>query len=443
MNEQYIIGNGWLVTLGDNNQIIENGAVYIEHDIIMDFGKTAAMLQKYPTAGFLDAKGKVIMPGMINTHHHLYSTFACGLSTEPAANFVEILEKLWWRLDKALSLEDVYYSAMIPLIKCIKAGTTTIIDHHASPKAIKNSLFTLKDAVVQAGIRANLCYEVTDRGGRNEMEAGIAENIDFIKYCQTHRLPNLAGLFGLHASMTLSSETLQACVQANQETKAGFHIHVAEDKADLEDSKKKYGKRLVPHLHDAGLMGENSIFAHCIHIDESEMDLISRTKTNVVHNPQSNMNNSVGCADVLKLLSKGVLVGLGTDGMTSNMFEEDRFALLIQHHVKGDPRLAFCESIDLLTRNNAKIAGKYFPRPVGLIEKGAFADVILVEYSPFTPFSANNFYGHFMFGLVPSRVHTTIVGGKILMENFELKGINEQEIAREAAKLSPQTWQRF
>jgi len=438
-----IVGNGTLITLGEDNKIIENGAVYIEENLIKDFGETEKLRNRYPDAEFIDAEEKVVMPGLICAHHHLYSTFACGIAAEPAENFVEILKKLWWRLDRALTLDDVYYSALIPLIKCVKSGTTTIIDHHASPKAIKGSLERLADATQRIGVRACLCYELTDRGGAAEAEAGIEENINFIKKYGNYQNDMVSALFGMHASMTLSNDTIKKATQAMQGLDSGYHIHVAEDKADVDDSLEKYNKRVVERLYELGILGEKTITAHCIYINEKEMELLAQTKTNAVNNPSSNMNNAVGTADILKMLEKGVTVGLGTDGMSSNMFEEVKIAYLIQHHTKQDPRVAFVEAVDMLLKTNAKIASRYFKHKVGVIEKDAYADIIIVDYYPYTPFSVDNFYGHFVFGIATVPVDTTIINGKVLMRNKELVEIDEKEIYKDTINFAKEVWKRF
>jgi putative selenium metabolism protein SsnA len=443
MSSKLLIGNGCLITLGDNNKIIEAGGVYIEENLIKDFGKTSLLKKKYSNAKFIDASGKIIMPGLICAHHHLYSTFACGISSKPSENFVKILENLWWRLDKALTLDDVYYSSLIPLIKCIKSGTTTIIDHHASPKAIKGSLNKIAQACQEIGVRACLCYELTDRGGEKEANEGIEENIEFIKKYKDFKNEMISGMFGMHASFTLSDKTIKKAVEAMGNINAGFHIHIAEDKADVDDSIQKYNKTVVERLNDLGILGEKSIAAHCIHINEKEIEILAETKTNVVNNPSSNMNNAVGTADILKMIKNKVTVGLGTDGMTSNMFEEVKIAYLIQHHFNKDPRVAFTETIEMLLKTNSKIASKYFKHKVGVIEKDAYADIIIVDYYPYTPLKEENFYGHFLFGIAGCPVDTTIVNGKIIMQNKKLKNINEKEIYNEAQKFAQKVWKRF
>jgi putative selenium metabolism protein SsnA len=442
-NDQILIGNGLLVTLGPENRIMDGGAVAVEGERIVAVGTTDSLRDRYPEARFLDAGGRLIMPGLVNCHMHLYSTFACGLAFAPAQNFVEILENLWWKLDRALSAEDVYYSALIPLMRCIKAGTTTIIDHHASPGVVRGSLRTIGRACEEAGVRSCLCYEVTDRGGSEEARAGIEENVEWLKSCSENKGGLLTGLFGLHASLTLGDDTLAACAEAARGLDTGFHVHVAEDAADQEDSLRKYGKRVVERFRDHGILGPKSLACHCVHVDEGEMDMLRESGTRVIHNPQSNMNNAVGAADILMMIEKGLTVGLGTDGMTSNMFDELRACYLLQHHVKGDPRVAFGEAVEMLTVTNPKIASSLLPREVGVLKEEACADIILVDYFPYTPLTAENFGGHFMFGIASAPVDTVIVGGRTLMQEGKLLDLDEREISRRAIEYSRSTWDRF
>ena len=439
---EFIIGKGIVVTLGKKNKIIHNGAVYIKDDKIVDVGKTETLILKYKKRKFIDASGKIIMPGMICTHHHLYSTMARGMrpSGEPAANFVQILERLWWKLDYALTYDDVYYSAIMAYIECIRNGTTTIIDHHASPSCRDGSLDIIENAARKAGIRSCLSYEVSDR---NVKGAGIAENVRFIKKCQKMKDPMISAMFGLHASFTCSTKTLEKCVAENESLGAGFHIHVAEDLADRKDSMKKYDIPTVTRLLKQGIGGEKSLFIHCIHINDAEMAQLAESCTTVIHNPESNMNNAVGVSKVLDMMNKGILVGLGTDGMTSNMFLQMRVAYLLHRLDKKDPRVAFCEAPQMLLWNNPKIAMKYFPVKLGEISKGAVADVILVDYDPITPLNADNFLGHFIFGLYDAKVDTTICNGKILMQNKKLCKLDSAALAAKTAEHAKKMWKRL
>lgn len=445
MKETTLVGNGTLITLGEKNRVIKNGAVLIEGNVIKDLGITAELRKRHKIDQFIDATGKVIMPGMINTHMHLYSTFARGvaLKDEPPSNFVEILERLWWRLDKALTQDDVYYSALIPLMDCIKSGATTIVDHHASPFACGGSLDSIAKALRETGIRGCLCYETSDRDGPDVAKAGIEENERFIRLCQRERNELISGTFGLHASLTLSDETLAKCAEVAKKLGVGFHVHVAEDKADVDNSLKKYKKRVVERLNDLGILGPKTIAAHCVHVDAHEMDILERTGTNVVHNPESNMGNAVGCAPVIEMIGKGITVGLGTDGFTSNMFAELRVANILHKLIKGDPRVGYGEVLKMCFVNNPKIAQNFFSRPLGRLSPGAYADLILVDYLPPTPLSADNFLGHLLFGISNAVVDTTIVNGKVLMQNRKLVGLDEAAIAQKSSELASKLWERF
>src|SRR5919205_2752950 len=338
--------NGIVVTSEKNNRVIWNGSVVTEGENIVGVGDSIELRKGFPDAETLDCTGKVIMPGFLCTHHHFYSTMARGMAIpgEPASNFVEILERLWWKVDRALLDEDISLSAQIPLIECIRNGTTTVIDHHASPGMRDGSLDLIESAVRQAGLRASLCYEVSDR---NVIGGGIHENERFIK--KTGKGDGqIAAMMGLHASFTLSDETLERCVGIAREAGVGCHVHVAEDVADREDSLQKYGMPTVHRLDKMGASGEKSLFIHCVHIDESEMDLIAATNTAVVHNPESNMNNAVGVTPLFGLLQRNIVVGLGTDGMSSDMLSQMRSAYLLHRIHALDPRLGFLEAPKLL-----------------------------------------------------------------------------------------------
>src|SRR5574338_1070510 len=256
--------NGIVATLGANNRVLWNASVVTEGESIAAVGSSAEMRARFPDASAVDCSGKIILPGFICTHHHFYSTMARGMAIpgEPASNFVEILERLGWKLDAALSDEDITLSAQIPLIECIRNGTTTIIDHHASPAMRDGSLDLIENAVRAAGLRASLCYEVSDR---NSTGAGIAENERFIRKIGKGD-GQITAMMGLHASFTLSDETLEKCVAIAKDNGVGCHVHVAEDLADREDSIDKYGMPTVHRLDKMGASGEKSLFIHCVHI---------------------------------------------------------------------------------------------------------------------------------------------------------------------------------
>lgn len=433
--------NGIVVTLGSNHRVIWNGSVVTEGENVVAVGEAAELRQRFPEAKSVDCTGKIVLPGFICAHHHFYSTMARGMAIpgEPASNFVEILERLWWKVDRALLEEDITLSAQIPLIECIRNGTTTVIDHHASPGTTDGSLDLIENAVRQAGIRASLCYEVSDR---NVMGDGVAENERFIKKVGKGD-GQVAAMMGLHASFTLSDETLEQCVGIATDAGVGCHVHVAEDLADREDSLQKYGMPTVHRLDKMGASGPKSLFIHCVHIDESEMDLIAATKTGVVHNPESNMNNAVGVTPLLQLLQRKILVGLGTDGMSSDMLSQMRSAYLLHRLANKDPRVAFLEAPKLLLENNVEIAERQFGIRLGEIAEGRPADLAILDYQPPTQLNEQNFLGHLIFGLVDATVDTTVCQGKVLMQGKKILSMDEERIAARSRELAPEMWQRL
>jgi len=437
-----LIGHGTVITLGEPNRVIEDGAVLVRDGKIADLGPTEELRRRHGLEVGLDARNQVVLPGFICTHHHLYSTMARGFAPpgEPAFTFGEILERLWWKLDRALSLEDVRASALIPLIECIRNGTTTLVDHHASPACRDGSLDVIADAVLESGLRASLCYEVSDR---NQPGAGVDENERFLRRLERERSPFLHGMMGLHASFTVSDETLARCRQVAESLGAGYHVHVAEGAEDLEDARRRYGMRTVERLASRGIQGPQSLYIHCIHVDEHELELIADSGTAVVHNPESNMNNAVGVSPVLEMLQKGILVGLGTDGMSSDMPAQMRCAYLLHRLAKRDPRVGFVEAPRLLLWNNAAIANRFFPVKLGVLETGAAADLAILDYVPPTRLGAENFLGHFIFGMVDATVDTTIVAGRVLMQDKRILVLDEEKIAAGSRALAAKMWTRI
>ena len=437
-----IIHNATIITFDDENRIIENGAVRYAKDEITAVGDSADILTAYPDDERWDARGLVLMPGQICAHTHFYGAFARGMYIpgEPAQDFPEILAKLWWKLDRALDLDGVRSSAEVCLVDAIRNGTTTLFDHHASQTAIDGSLDVIAQAVEQSGLRAALCYEVTDRDGVDAAQAGIRENVRFMQRAQQAG-GRLAAAFGLHASLTLSDATLEAC---RAECDSRFHIHVAEHFADEYDSLAKSGQRVVQRLHDFGITGPESIMAHCIHIDAWEMALLRDTQTFVSHQPRSNMNNAVGAAAVTQMLAGGMAVCLGNDGFSNDMFTEMKVADLLQKVTHSDPRYLGADKVmQMAVHNNRQLAARFFKKPVGLIAPGAYADLILLDYYPTTPLSAANLPWHILFGVSGSHVHSTICHGQTLMRNRELLTVDEAEITARSRSIAAQTWERY
>lgn len=430
------------VVLPNDTGTIGDGAVFVESGVIRAVGTRAELEKQYAGAEVVDAHGALIMPGNINAHTHFYGAFARGMAVpgEPPADFPAILRQLWWNLDKALDADAVRLSALVSLVDAVKSGTTTLFDHHASPNHIDGSLSIIAAAVREAGVRAALCYEVTDRDGSAKAEAGIAENVRFLRD-EAQRDEQVRGLFGLHASMTLSDRTLRTAVESNT-FDVGFHIHVAEHQADQIDSLAKSGNRTVYRLHNAGVLSAQTLAAHCIHVDEGELAQLSEAEAWVTHQPRSNMNNAVGAMPFEAMNDRRMKVLLGSDGFFGSMWEEMKAAYFLHKHAARDPRVANGAVIAQAAQRAHDLAGSVFGGQFGRIEVGARADIILVDYHPFTPLTAGNLPWHILFGMEASMVNTTIVGGQMLMRDRKLLTLDERAIAEAARAIAPGVWAR-
>lgn len=423
-----LIGNGKVITRDNARPLIEDGAVLVEDTKIIKVGNRGELKAAYPDAEYVDAKGGLIMPGLINTHNHIYSAMARGLSINGynPDGFLDILDGMWWTIDRHLTLEQTKQSAIATYIDCIKNGVTTVFDHHASYGSIENSLFTIADAAKELGIRTCLCYEVSDRDGEDKMKASIKENADFIKYTAKQTDDMAKAMMGLHASFTISDDTFALC-RENTPENVGYHIHVAEGIEDLHDSLKKYGKRIVNRLMDQGILGPKTITAHCIYVNPQEMELLKETDTMVVHNPESNMGNACGCPPTMEIFNRGILTGLGTDGYTNDMFESYKVANILHKHSLCDANAAWGEVPAMLFEGNRKIANRYFETPLGVLKEGAAADIVVADYNPLTPLTKDNINSHMVFGLNGSKIVTTMINGKVLMKDRELLNIDEEK----------------
>ena len=435
-----LLTNGRLITRDPAKPYFEKGAVAFEDTKITEVGEEAALRAKYPDAKVIDAKGGVIMPAFINAHTHIYSALARGLAIvgNNPTNFYEVLDGTWWAIDRKLTLAGTKASADALYLDCIKQGVTTIFDHHASYCEIPGSLFKIAESAREFGIRSCLCYEVSDRDGEEKCLQAIQENADFITYCEKEQDPMLKAMFGGHALFTISDKTFDRMVAANN-GRTGYHIHVSEGMNDVYDSLQNYGRRPVQRLQDHGILGPKTILGHCIHVNSAEIEIIKSTDTMVVNNPESNMGNAVGICPVLPLYKNGILLGMGTDAYTNDMLESLKVALCSQRSNACLPNVAWCEVTDMLFKNNAKIGARYFPDELGVLKAGAAADIIVMDYKPYTPFSDANIDGHMIFGMTGRQCQTTIGNGKVLMLDRQLVGVDEEavnaHILEEAKKL--------
>ena len=443
-----IIKNAKVITCDDQKRIIPDSTIFIGKD-----GRIESISENQSTnvnpakeQEVFDAHGQYLMPASICAHTHFYGAFSRGMYIpgEAPDAFPAILEKLWWKLDKSLDEKANYYSALVCIIDAIKHGTTTLIDHHASPNSIPGSLDIIAKAIDESGIRASLCYEVTDRDGDEKTQQGLEENLRFIEKLRDHKDNRLRALFGLHASLTLSDDTLKKARELCPND-IGFHIHAAEHVIDEYDSMRKSGKRVIQRLNDFGILGEKTVVAHGVHIDAKEIGLLADSGSWLSHQPRSNMNNAVGLPPIESMMNAEVKVCLGNDGFSNSMWQEWNAAYLAHKLINSDPRRMPADLIyQMAIINNRDLIKTQFNNlETGVIKPGAAADLILFDYMPFTDLNADNLPWHIVFGFRESMITSTIVNGKFLMKDRVLITLDEELIIKEAKSISSTVWKKY
>jgi putative selenium metabolism protein SsnA len=420
--------------------VSEDTDVVVQNDMIVAVGKNAG--SSYPGAKEVDASGKTLMPGMVCSHHHYYSGLSRGMlvGAGPQNDFIQVLKEWWWRLDRALDEEACYYSSLICSLDAIAAGTTTCIDHHASPSFIEGSLETIAKGMRQVGLRGATCYEVTDRNaGMDEVRAGVQENVAFAKSVDAERKagkkPMVEAMIGGHAPFTIPNEGLELMKAACDETGRGIHLHVAEDKYDVVHSHHHYNQDIIDRLDSFGLLGDNSLLVHGLWLNRKEVELLNDKNCFLAHNSRSNMNNTVGyCKELTNV--KNLVVG--TDGCGGNMFEEVKIAFF-KHKDAGGPWWPG-DFVTALSRGNL-ILDRYFGERFGRIEPGYKADLVLMDYQNPTPMVADNAAAHLVWGMSSNSVHTVMVEGNLVMENRKFP-FDVQEIYAKAAQVAARVWKK-
>jgi putative selenium metabolism protein SsnA len=453
----YLLKGGTVITL--DPPVVERVDLRVEN------GQVAARAKDLkPQAGdeVVDVRGKLLMPGLVCGHTHLYSTLARGMPgpERTPANFKEILELVWWRLDRALDREAIYYSALVGALEAARAGTTCLYDHHSSPSFIQGSLGVVSEALETIGLRGVLCYEVTDRGGQALRDEGLRETSAFLESIKLESIKQesiqlesikrrsndagqvrrgsmlVRGMVGAHASFTLSDESLDACSKMMQIYDAGLHIHAAEDLCDVDDAHSKYGLGIVERLANHGLLNQRTILAHGTHLDEREIRMALDAGAWFAHNPGSNMNNQVGYAPVVQFGDRSVL---GTDGIGADMFEQARLA-----YFKGRDAHGFNtpgDWVKTLARGQ-QLASESFGVDFRALAPGSAADLIVLDYNAPTPLAPDNLAGHVIFGMNSRLVNSVMVNGRFIIKNGR-SGLDEEELSRKAREVATRLWRRF
>lgn len=439
-----IIGGGAVLTRDPERPFIAGGGVAAGEDgLIQAVGPVSRLRREYPGAAFVDARGGLIMPGLVDLHHHAYTAFTRGLSRRGSRplRYMDVLEGSLWRLDRAMNLEDVYHSASAAFLDCVRRGVTTVFDGHSSYGAVIGSLAEVDRAASRLGLRACLSYEVSDREGESKCRAAIQENLGFMREISRRGDGMRRGLMGMHAGFTLSDRTLEACMEALPAT-SGCHIHVAEALEDTTHSLQTYGRSIVRRLRERGVLGRKTIAAHCIHLNWEDVQILRETDTAVVHCPESNMANAVGCADIEAYAGAGLALGLGTDGGGADLFASLRLASLLCRHNAGDALAGEGVAPGLLFGGNPGIAGRFFGLGLGVLKPGAAADVIVCDYQPPTPLDAGNADAHILGGVDGLSVVTTVIAGKVVMENRVVKACDADALLADARQQAADFWRR-
>ncbi len=425
-----LLANGLLATLVPPR--VSSADLRVEGGRIVEVGPG---LQPLAGEQRHDLGGALVMPGLVNAHTHLYSALARGMPgpAEAPRSFVEILERVWWRLDRALDEETIYLSALAGAMEAALSGTTLLFDHHASPSFIRGSLAILQRAVREVGLRSVLCYEVTDRNGPQGCEQGIAENAAFAAASDSEWSRSL---IGAHASFTLSDETMGRLGRLVQETGRPLHIHAAEDEADVEDCRRRTGAGLLARLSRHGLLGPGTLLAHGVHLTRKELTEAQAAGAWLVHNPRSNMNNAVGYAPTDAFRQ----AALGTDGMDGDLLAELRVAYLKMRE-EGRPD-AFEAARDLLSGGH-RLAASVFGLPFGALDPGAAADLTIFDYHSPTPLGPDQLTGHLLFGLDRSHVASVLVGGRFVVRDRRLVTVDAPAVLARARTAAAGLWRRM
>ena len=422
------------VRIYDYEIYIESGYVLFD-EVIHKVGE----MKDFKNKGYevIDGKGQLLMPNFVCAHSHIYSIFARGLSLPfNPNNFQEILDQMWWKIDSKIDSEITYHSGIAAGCEFLLNGVTTIIDHHACGEEIPFSLGALRQALDKTlHLRSILCFETSDRFPVDEC---IKENISFANKFHTH---HVSGLFGMHASMSLSDETLKKVSRKLKDLP--IHIHVAESEMDEEDSYAKYGISIMERLDKFGLVNKDSLIVHGVHISDKELDIVKARGAYMVVNTTSNLNNAVGIPDIKKFIDKGIPVMVGNDGLSSQMTTEYLNAMYLTHLKNNSPTALNIGHIEDMINNAYDYVGRRLDIKIGKISPDYVSDFLLVDYIPFTKMDSGNAFGHIFYGLFPNFKPTDVyVDGKRLVRNGQLvskKAKEELIISREYSK---ELWRR-
>jgi putative selenium metabolism protein SsnA len=422
----------------------EFGAVLISEGKILQVGSIESIVKDNPLIPIENLGNGLLTPGLVNLHHHLYSSFARGWEPPgtPATDFKETLERIWWRLDEGLQLDDIYYSALIGLCESVLSGVTSVVDHHSSQRTVTNSLDRIGAAFTMAGLRGSVCFELSDRAGQRIFEASLKETATALgRWPLDAKDKMLTAMVGIHASMTLSDENLKKISESFKIYSPGFHFHLAEDEIDQKISMENYGMRAAHRFAKHGLLNEKSLAIHGVHIDKDEIEILKSSGTNLALCARSNQNNAVGFADWWDY--EGLSIGIGTDGIGSDILQEAKSALYLSRHQKKEPSFGFGEIGKMILESNPNIFEKIASTKVGRIAPGYPADLVFWRYNPPTPMDGTNIMGHYLYGLCNQQADSVWVNGKRILADGRFTQFDYDDMLKEAKTLAKSLWERI
>jgi putative selenium metabolism protein SsnA len=440
-----LIKNGVLVTMDAKRRIQEGYSVAVEGGKVVEIEKTSTLEKKHGRAEVIEAAGRIVMPGIICSHSHLYGMLLRGasLNITPPSDFTQILQRVWWPVDEAMNFEDAYASALVASVEFAKSGVTTFADTYSGPNSISGVLDHIAKAVEEVGIRGFVAFEATERHSAEEGTQGVQENIRFAEKAKSKPNAKAKPLLSIHASFTVSDNLIRRVKELAVKYQIPITIHASEGLVDLHHNLENYGKRTVERLRDVGLLGNNTVLAHCVNIDENEIRILAETDTGIAHNPMSNMLNAVGVAPLLDMLRMKVRVGLGNDGYIFDMFENMRTAFLLHRvHHKNPNAIDPYTILEMATINGAGLYG--MEKEIGSIEPGKRADVIIIKPSVLpTPLNANTVVGHLINTVDGDDVETVLIDGRLVVSNKKLLTVDEQKAQETSQAAAAKLWDRL
>jgi cytosine/adenosine deaminase-related metal-dependent hydrolase len=431
-----VVDGGTVVDL-EPPSVIENARVRIETGVVTAIGPRDR-IEAAPGDDLLDADGCLVLPGFVIAHHHLYSALARGMSAPEPYDFVENLESVWWRLDRALTQEDVRLSAMAGLLDAVRFGVTTVVDHHSSPNAADGSLDIIADAAAQIGVRAVLSFEISDRNGAERFKAGLEENVRWAKSCATKKPGAFGHLTGLHASFTLDDKSLETIAER---TDTPIHVHLCESPTDVEDARRLGYESPARRLDRFGLLRPGSVAVHAVHTDEDDARLLAERGVSVVWCPRSNMKNGVGRTPVERLTSLGVRVGLGCDGWSGSPLDDVRAGALVMRHEHAQTD-CWKSAIGALA-TSARIAKDALGIRLVTISPGATADIACFPYDSPTRVDSSSVLAHIVAPGALTKAKHVIVDGKIVVRDWKHVSVDRETVHAEARAASSELWKRM